>query len=67
MLKEDQNAMVNLMLTKLIKIQHGFKASFLQNSLIVGRKIVRFTTLLQFSTAQDLVKLIEQLIGGHCD
>jgi hypothetical protein len=64
---EDQNAMVNLMLTKLMKIQHGIRAGFSQNSLTTGRKIVRFTTLLQFVVAQDLnlVKLVEQTIGGR--
>jgi hypothetical protein len=36
--------MVNLMLTKLIKIQHGTRAGYLRNSLITGRKIVRFTS-----------------------
>jgi hypothetical protein len=64
MLKEDQNAMVNLMLTKLMKIQHGIRAGYLQNSLITESKIMRFTTLLQFVVAQDLnlVKLVEQPI-----
>jgi hypothetical protein len=52
MLKEDKNAMVNLMLMKLMKIQHGVRAGFLQNSLTAGRKIVRFATLLRFVVAQ---------------
>jgi hypothetical protein len=52
MLKEDKNVMVNIMLTKLMKISHGIRAGFLQNNLIVGRKIVRFPTLLRFVAAQ---------------
>ena len=57
------------MLTDFTKIQHGFKAGYPQNSLIIGRKIVRFTTLLQFVVSQDLnlVKLIEKPIGGCSD
>ena len=55
------------MLTNFIKIQHGFRVVYLENSIITGRKIMRFTTLLQFATALDLnlVKLIEQPIGGR--
>jgi len=65
--------MVNLMLTKQMKIQHGIRASFLQNNLNTGRKIVRFTTLLRFATAVcccsdlNLVNLVEQPIGGRLD
>jgi hypothetical protein len=36
--------MVNLMLTKLMKIKDGIRAGFLKNSLITGRKIMRFTS-----------------------
>jgi hypothetical protein len=58
--------MVNVMITNFIKNQHGIIVHYLQNNIITGRKIVRFTRLLQFVVDQDLnlVNLIEKPIGG---
>jgi hypothetical protein len=53
------------MQTNFMKIQHGIRASFLQNSLIVGRKIVRFTATVCRCSNLNLAKLVEQPFGGR--
>jgi hypothetical protein len=57
--------MVNVMLTKLMKIQHGIRAGFLQNSVIVARKTVRFVATICRYSDLNLVKIVEQPIRGR--